>query len=66
MRGITMMIKHTKEEWEKAVENIKWLKSEAKLIPMGFFYVAECNRMLWEYEQGNRTDELFEEMINAH
>ncbi len=61
-----MHIEHTKEEWEKAVENIKWLKSEAELIPMGFFYVAECNRMLLEYEQGNRTNELFEEMINAH
>lgn len=58
--------KHTKEEWEKAVENIKWLRNEAQLIPTGMFYVAECNRMLREYEQGNRTDELFEEMNNAH
>lgn len=61
-----ILTKHTEEEWKKAVENIKWLRDEARLIPMGMFYVAECNRMLREYEQGNRSDELFEEMNNAH
>jgi hypothetical protein len=57
---------HSEEEWEKALQNIKFMKSEAQMIPMGFFYVAECNRMLKQYEHGNRSDELYEEMINAH
>lgn len=57
---------HTEEEWKSAVQNVKSMKSEAQLIPMGFFYVAECNRMLRQYEQGDRTDELYEAMINAH
>lgn len=57
---------HSEEEWEKALQNIKFMKSEAQCIPMGFIYVAECNRMLRQYEQGDRSDELYEEMINAH
>ena len=57
---------HSEEEWKAAVENVKYLKNEAQFIPMGFFYVAECNRMLRQYEQGDRTDELYEEMRNAH
>lgn len=57
---------HTDDEWEKAVENIKTLRNMAQSIPMGFFYVAECNRMLREYENGDRSEELFEEMRDAH
>lgn len=57
---------HSEEEWEKAVENIRFLRNEAKKILMGSFYVTQCDRMLREYEQGNRSDELFEEMMNAH
>lgn len=57
---------HSEEEWEAAVQNVEYLKSEALLIPMGFFYVVECNRMLRQYEQGDRSDELYEEMTNAH
>lgn len=57
---------HTEEQWESAVQHIKYLKSEAQLIPMGFFYVGECNRMLRQYNDGDRSDELYEEMINAH
>ena len=57
---------HSEEEWKAAVKNVEDLKFEAMLIPAGFFYVAECNRMLRQYEQGDRTDELYEEMRNAH
>lgn len=66
--GAVMDLKtgHSEEEWEKAVENIRFLRNEAKKILMGSFYVAQCDRMLREYEQGNRSDELFEEMMNAH
>lgn len=66
--GAEMNLKtgHSEEEWEKAVENIGFLRNEAKQILMGSFYVAQCDRMLREYEQGNRSDELFEEMMNAH
>ncbi len=57
---------HSEEEWEAAVQNVKALKLEAQLLPMGFFYVAECNGMLKQYEQGDRSDELYEAMRNAH
>jgi hypothetical protein len=57
---------HTEEEWAKAVENVRFMRCEAQLIPMGLFYVAECNRMLNQYAEGDRSDELYEEMINAH
>lgn len=57
---------HSEEEWEEAVRNVKYLKIEAMLIPTGFFYVASCNRMLKQYEAGDRSDELYEEMRNAH
>ena len=57
---------HSEEEWKAVVQNVEYLKFEAQLIPTGFFYVAECNRMLRQYEQGDRTDELYEEMRNAH
>ena len=57
---------HSEEEWKAAVQNVEYLKLEAQLIPTGFFYVAECNRMLRQYEQGDRSDELYEEMRNAH
>lgn len=64
--GAKMKGGHTDEEWEKAVENVKMLRSMALSIPTGFFYIAGCNKMLQRYESGDRSEELFEEMRDAH
>lgn len=54
--------------WEQAVENCKFLQGEALMIgTAGFFYYHACQRLLDRYfKEGERTRELFDEMMNCH
>lgn len=53
--------------WNDAVENCRFMMGEAiALGPTGFFYVMGCQDMLRRYENGERSRELFDDMINAH
>ena len=55
--------KITDEEWEKAVEHVEEMRNMAVFIPTGFFYIQGCNGLLARYERGERTEELYKEMI---
>ena len=54
------------KNWEDALQNVNVMMGYASEIPMGFFYVAECKRMIRQYNNGDRSDELYEEMQNLH
>ena len=55
--------KITDEEWEKAAEHTYRMLTAAISIPTGFFYVQGCKALLDRYESGERTEELYKEMI---
>lgn len=53
--------------WEEAAENCRFMMDEAlQLGPTGYFYFKGCLKMLARYEKGERTRELFDEMMALH
>lgn len=57
----------TEEMWNKAINNVKVCRSLACEIGFaGMFYITGCNEMLERYSKGERTLELYEEMIAVH
>lgn len=60
------MSKITDVQWDEAVNRCQELLSLASSLPdgTGMFYVASCKNMLKKYLDGNRTKELYDEMIN--
>ena len=61
------MEKITDEMWQKAVEHTQQMKEEATRIGWnGMFYVMGCNELLERYENGERTEKLYNEMMDLH
>ena len=61
------MSKITKEMWDKAIQHLKYMKQQG--INLGFtgiFYVQGCNELEKRYENGERTKELYDEIMNLH
>ena len=57
----------TEEMWKKAINNVKMCRSFACEIGWsGMFYISACNTLLNRYDSGERTLELYEEMVNIH
>ena len=54
------------KNWESAVQYVARMCEEAKALPnnTGLFYCMSCNDMLGRYEQGERSDDLYMEMIS--
>ncbi len=52
-------------DWETAVENCRNMQGEALMLgTVGYFYYMGCERLLDRYKKGERSRELYEEMIN--
>ena len=53
------------KNWNEAVVNVETMLSIARDHPSySFFYISACIGMLDEYAKGNRSDDLYKEMMN--
>ena len=54
-------------DWSRALNHTKEMMCEGVAIgPAGTFYVMGCQALLGRYERGERTKELYDEMIQLH
>ena len=55
----------TNEMWDKAVLHAQTMSEIASQLPSGtgFFYVIGCQTLIGRYNCGERTEELYNEMI---
>jgi len=58
----------TQEQWDKALEHTQTMLQMAEELPQGagVFYVIGCKEYLKRYLDGERTEELYNDMINLH
>ena len=58
----------TDKQWEEAVDNVKIMLgyAESEKSWTMAFYISGCKSLLKRYENGERTPDLYEEMINLH
>lgn len=56
------------KDWENALEHTHEMIKMASDLPdnCGFFYIKGCKQFLKRYLDGERTNELYEDMINLH
>ena len=55
------------EEWGRAVNHTKEMLDVAKGLGWtGMFYVSGCIDLLKRYDNGERTTELYQDMISLH
>lgn len=53
--------------WEDAADNVRTVQLLAiSFGPIGYFAVMGCERLIKRYESGERTRELFDEMMAVH
>lgn len=56
-----------KLDWEKALEHLEQMKNFAKeLGGTGTFYIMGCNELKSRYDNGERTEELYNEIMDLH
>ncbi|MDY8023364.1 hypothetical protein [Paenibacillus polymyxa] len=55
----------TQQQWSEAVRHAKYYLGLYKEIPTGFFGAAFINRMIIRYEAGERTKELYQDMMDV-
>lgn len=54
-------------DWGKALNHLRDMRSVAQALGWtGMFYVMGCNELLARYEHGERTEELYNAMIELH
>lgn len=59
--------KISEDEWMKARNHTVDMLMEGQAIgPTGMFYVIGCRNLLERYDRGERTKELYDEMIDLH
>lgn len=58
----------TDKHWEEAISNVKTMLDIAQKENSWtmVFYISGCKDLLKRYDSGERTEELYEEMINLH
>lgn len=60
-------MKITKDMWEKALEHLETMKQAAIEIGWtGIFYIQGCNELKQRYNDGERTKELYNEIMDLH
>ena len=64
MNGVTLMI--NEKNWDEAVANVEFMMKIAHEHPYSFFYISACLEMLDEYSKGNRSDDLYKEMMSLN
>jgi hypothetical protein len=53
--------------WGKAINHLEEMKEIAKTLGWtGSFYVMGCNELKTRYDNGERTKELYDEIIDLH
>lgn len=53
--------------WGKALNHLEKMKELAKTLGWaGSFYVMGCNELKERYDNGERTKELYDEIIDLH
>ena len=55
----------TAQEWEEAVENVRSVRHLYLTIPAGIFGATFLQSLLTRYEEGDRSQDLFESMMSA-
>ena len=54
-------------DWDKALEHLTEMLAEAITIgPAGTFYIMGCNMLKNRYDNGERTKELYDEIMDLH
>jgi hypothetical protein len=63
-----MAKKISKEQWDKALLHTHEMMEMARDLPMGTgtFYVMGCKEFLQRYQDGERTQKLYKEMMELH
>lgn len=57
----------TEEMWNKALKHLREMKQLGLSIGFsGIFYVQGCNELERRYDNGERTKELYDEIMNLH
>ncbi|WP_199614676.1 hypothetical protein [Paenibacillus alkalitolerans] len=56
------MDEELKKRWEDAIENARFMLEEYKKIPTGAFGATLIAQAITRYENGERTQELLEEL----
>ena len=61
------MIKENEEKWGKALNHLEEMKNLAKDLGWtGTFYVMGCNELKSRYDNGERTEKLYNEIMDLH
>ncbi|MBE7897172.1 hypothetical protein G7L40_00410 [Paenibacillus polymyxa] len=55
----------TQEQWDQAIEHAEYYRELYKEIPTGIFGLHFLNIMIQRYESGERTVELYEDMMDV-
>lgn len=53
----------TNEQWQAAYDHCKTMHDEAIQLSHGYFYTAIRNALMQRYYNGERTQELYDEMV---
>lgn len=54
-------------DWEKALNHLRDMRSDAQTLGWtGMFYVMGCNELQARYDNGERTEELYNAMTELH
>lgn len=64
-KDVSCDIREPDKDWNKAVENVQMLIEMYAQIPTGVFGLMTLNGYLRRYNAGERTDDLYESMMEA-